>query len=289
MGLADVPAVGSGNRAARARLLRAAGARLLAAALLLGVLAGCATVPPNAGRNPADPWERYNRHVSEFNDRFDAAVTRPVARGYVGVVPQPVRDCVSNFFINAADVPSFLNNVLQAKPTAAATDLCRVAINTTIGLLGCFDVARNMGLERTDEDFGQTLGYWGIGQGPYFVWPFLGPATVRDSVGRVAGFYTNPIDYIPDVPTRNVLWGVALIDTRANLLSLDRLLDGALDRYQFIRDAYLQRRLNQVFDGNPPRARTDEEDEEGDPPAAAPAAGDNTGDKSDQPSGPPAR
>jgi phospholipid-binding lipoprotein MlaA len=150
--------------------------------------------------------------------------------------------------------------------------------------LGCFDVARNMGLERTDEDFGQTLGYWGVGQGPYFVWPFLGPATVRDSVGRVAGFYTNPIDYIPDVPTRNVLWGVALIDTRANLLSLDRLLDGALDRYQFIRDAYLQRRLNQVFDGNPPRARDEDEDEESDPPA-----GPTAGEKSDQPSGPPAR
>jgi phospholipid-binding lipoprotein MlaA len=286
MGLAFAPLVEPHAGVARVRMLRAIGARLLAAALVLGVLAGCATVPPNACRNPADPWERYNRHVSEFNDRFDAVVTRPVARAYVCVTPKPVRDCVSNFFTNAADVPSFLNNVLQAKPTAAATDLCRVAVNTTIGLLGCFDVARNMGLERTDEDFGQTLGYWGVGQGPYFVWPFLGPATVRDSVGRVAGFYTNPIEYIPDVPTRNVLWGVALIDTRANLLSLDRLLDGALDRYQFIRDAYLQRRLNQVFDGNPPRARTDEDDEEeGDPPAAAPAAGE----KPDQPSGPPPR
>lgn len=267
------------------RVLRALGARLLGAMVLVAVMAGCATVPPNAGSNPADPWERYNRHVSEFNDRFDAVVTRPVALAYVGVVPQPVRDCVSNFFTNAADVPSFLNNVLQAKPTAAATDLCRVAINTTIGLLGCFDVARNMGLERTDEDFGQTLGFWGIGQGPYFVWPFLGPATVRDSVGRVAGFYTNPIDYISDVPTRNVLWGLALIDTRANLLSLDRLLDGALDRYQFIRDAYLQRRLNQVFDGNPPRTRIDGEDDDSRPPNAAPSVGE----KSDQPSGAPAR
>lgn len=283
--LPSPPLVVSHAATGRLRVLHAIGARLLGALVFIVVMAGCATVPPNAGNNPADPWERYNRHVSEFNDRFDAAVTRPVARAYVGVVPQPLRECVSNFFTNAADVPSFLNNVLQAKPTAAATDLCRVAINTTIGLLGCFDVARNMGLERTDEDFGQTLGYWGIGQGPYFVWPFLGPATVRDSVGRVAGFYTNPIDYIPDVPTRNVLWGMALIDTRANLLSLDRLLDGALDRYQFIRDAYLQRRLNQVFDGNPPRARADDEDDANDPPADAPAAGA----KSDQPSGPPAR
>jgi phospholipid-binding lipoprotein MlaA len=176
------------------------------------------------------------------------------------VVPTPVRDCVTNFFTNVADVPSFLNNVLQAKPTEAATDLCRVAINTTIGLLGCFDVASRMGLQRTDEDFGQTLGYWGAGPGPFLVWPLLGPSTVRDSVGRVAGFYTNPINYIPDVATRNILWGTGLIDTRANLLSLDRLLDGALDRYQFIRDAYLQRRRNQVYDGNPPRVK-DEEDE----------------------------
>jgi phospholipid-binding lipoprotein MlaA len=234
--------------------------RLLTALVIGAALGACATVPPNAGKNPADPWERYNRHVSEFNDQLDAAVLRPVAKTYATVVPTPVRDCVTNFFTNVADVPSFLNNVLQAKPTEAATDLCRVAINTTIGLLGCFDVASRMGLQRTDEDFGQTLGYWGAGPGPFLVWPLLGPSTVRDSVGRVAGFYTNPINYIPDVATRNILWGTGLIDTRANLLSLDRLLDGALDRYQFIRDAYLQRRRNQVYDGNPPRVK-DEEDE----------------------------
>jgi phospholipid-binding lipoprotein MlaA len=234
--------------------------RLLTALAISAALGACATVPPNAGKNPADPWERYNRHVSEFNDQLDAAVLRPVAKAYATVVPTPVRDCVTNFFTNVADVPSSLNNVLQAKPTEAATDLCRVAINTTIGLLGCFDVASRMGLQRTDEDFGQTLGYWGAGPGPFLVWPLLGPSTVRDSVGRVAGFYTNPINYIPDVATRNILWGTGLIDTRANLLSLDRLLDGALDRYQFIRDAYLQRRRNLVYDGNPPRVK-DEEDE----------------------------
>jgi phospholipid-binding lipoprotein MlaA len=234
--------------------------RLLTALAISAALGACATVPPNAGKNPADPWERYNRHVSEFNDQLDATVLRPVAKAYATVVPTPLRDCVTNFFTNVADVPSSLNNVLQAKPTEAATDLCRVAINTTIGLLGCFDVASRMGLQRTDEDFGQTLGYWGAGPGPFLVWPLLGPSTVRDSVGRVAGFYTNPINYIPDVATRNILWGTGLIDTRANLLSLDRLLDGALDRYQFIRDAYLQRRRNQVYDGNPPRVK-DEEDE----------------------------
>ncbi len=259
--------------------------RLFAAFVFGSVLAGCATIPPDAGKSPADPWERYNRHATEFNDRFDRALLRPVAKGYVDVVPRPVRDCVTNFFTNIADVPSFLNNVLQAKPTGAATDLSRVAVNTTVGLLGCFDVASKMGLERTDEDFGQTLGYWGAGQGPYFVWPFLGPSTVRDSVGRVAGFYTNPIDYVEDIPARNVLRGTGIIDTRANLLPLDRLLEGSLDRYRFIRDAYLQRRLSQVYDGNPPRPKEDEEEDD-----AAPSGGPNAPPaRPDQPSGGVAR
>jgi phospholipid-binding lipoprotein MlaA len=181
-----------------------------------------------------------------------------------------VRDCVGNVFSNFSDVPNALNNLLQGKPADAASDICRVVINSTVGLLGCFDVASKMGLQRNDEDFGQTLGRWGSGPGPYFVWPFLGPSTVRDSIGRIAGFYTDPLDYIEPVRLRNSLLGTRLIDTRAQLIPAEKLLEAAaLDRYQFLRDAYLQRRNNLVYDGSPPRRKDDFED---DAPADAPAA-----------------
>ena len=252
-----------------APLVRALG-RLLAGATVL-LAAGCASIPADAGRNPADPWERYNRHMSDFNDRFDRALLRPVAQGYVDYVPRPVRDCLGNAFANLYDVPTALNNLLQGKAYEGASDLCRVVINSTVGLLGCFDVASKMGLERHDEDFGQTLGRWGAGPGPYFVWPFLGPSTVRDSVGRLVGFYTDPVDYVvAQVRVRNSVWGVRLVDTRASLFPAERVIDGAaLDKYQFIRDGFLQRRRSLVYDGNPPRQRDDEDTL--DVPAAAPA------------------
>jgi phospholipid-binding lipoprotein MlaA len=266
------------------RLLRGA---LLATAALAA--AGCATVPPDAGSNPADPWERYNRHMNEFNDRVDRALLKPVAQGYADYVPRPVRDCVGNMFANLNDVPVALNNLLQGKPALAASDVCRVVINSTIGLLGCFDVASRMGLERHDEDFGQTLGRWGAGPGPYFVWPLLGPSTVRDSVGRVAGFYTDPLDYVERVRVRNSLSGTRLIDTRASLLPAERVIDGAaLDRYQFIRDAYLQRRRNNVYDGNPPRLRDPYDEEEDEPPPANGAAS-KAAEPADQPPPAPGR
>jgi phospholipid-binding lipoprotein MlaA len=260
--------------------------RTLAAAALVMGLSACATIPPDAGRNAVDPWERYNRHVSEFNDRVDRAVTKPIAQAYADYVPTPVRDCVGNVFANFYDVPNALNNLLQGKPTEAASDICRVVINSTVGLLGCFDVASKMGLQRSDEDFGQTLGRWGSGPGPYFVWPFLGPSTVRDSVGRVVGFYTDPVDYFEPVRLRNSMIGTRLIDTRASLLPAERVIEGAaLDKYQFIRDAYLQRRRNQVFDGNPPRLKEDDDEE----PAPAAARPGGAPPATDQPSGGPAR
>lgn len=245
--------------------------RTLLLATLALLAAGCATtIPPNAGQNPADPWEVYNRRMFEFNDRVDRAVLKPVAQAYADYVPEPVRDCVSNVFNNFNDVPNALNNLLQGKPAEAASDICRVVINSTVGLLGCFDVASRMGLMRSDEDFGQTMGKWGSGPGPYFVWPFLGPSTVRDAFGRIVGWYTDPVDYIRPINVRNSMLGVRLIDTRALLLPAERLLDAAaLDRYQFIRDAYLQRRNNQVYDGNPPRRIEDfDDDEEDEMPAA---------------------
>ena len=242
----------------------------LAALAFAGWLVGCVSVPADAGRNPADPWETYNRQMFEINDRVDRAVLKPLAKAYVEVVPQPVRDCASNLFSNLNDVPNALNNLLQAKPGRAVSDICRVVINSTVGLLGCFDVASKMGLEKSDEDFGQTLGRWGVGQGSYFVWPLLGPSTVRDSVGRVAGFYTDPLDRVDHVRTRSVITGVRVIDLRAGLLPAEKVIDGAaLDRYQFIRDAYFQRRLNLVHDGNPPRVR--DEDDEPEKPADRPA------------------
>lgn len=276
-------------RAATGRFIRDPGPRLrgddepagrarctLAALAFAGGLVGCASIPADAGRNPADPWEAYNRQMFEINDRVDRAVLKPVAKAYAEFVPQPVRDCMGNAFSNLNDVPNALNNLLQAKPVRAVSDICRVVINSTVGLLGCFDVASRMGLEKSDEDFGQTLGRWRVGQGPYFVWPLLGPSTVRDSVGRIAGFYTDPLDRVDHVRTRNVITGTRLIDARAGLLPAEKLIDGAaFDRYQFIRDAYLQRRRNLVYDGNPPRMRDPEDDEpetmrekSGDRPAA---------------------
>jgi phospholipid-binding lipoprotein MlaA len=237
-------------------------ARSLLLALFGLLAAGCATtIPPNAGQNPTDPWEVYNRRMFEFNDRVDRAVTKPVAQVYAEL-PEPMRDCINNVFNNLNDVPNALYNLLQGKPAEAASDICRVAINSTVGLLGCFDVGSRMGLQRSDEDFGQMLGRWGSGPGPYFVWPILGPSSVRDAIGRVAGWYTDPVGYLRPIALRNSMVGVRLIDTRALLLPAERLLEAAaLDKYQFIRDAYLQRRNNQVYDGNPPRRKEDFEDE----------------------------
>ncbi len=244
--------------------------RVTALAAVVALTGACATIPPTAGSNPVDPLERYNRHVSEFNDRVDRALLKPVAQAYADYVPSPVRECVGNIFSNIADVPNALNNLLQGKPAAAVSDICRVVINTTVGVLGCFDVASKAGLEKSEEDFGQTLGRWGSGPGPYFVWPFLGPSTIRDSVGRVVGFYTDPLDYVDPVRTRNSLWATRLIDTRASLFPAEKVIEGAaLDKYQFIRDAYLQRRRSLIYDGNPPRER-DPEDEPEQKPASAP-------------------
>ncbi len=245
----------------RARMLR-----LVVLPALAALLGACATtIPPNAGSNPSDPWEKYNREMTEFNDRVDRAILKPVAQTYADYMPAPVRDCVGNIFSNIGDVPSALNNLLQGKPREAASDVCRVVINTTVGVLGCFDVASKAGLEKSGEDFGQTLGRWGVGQGPYFVWPFLGPSTVRDSFGRVAGFYTDPLIYVQAVDWRNSLWATRFVDTRARLLPADKLLETAIDRYQAIRDAYLQRRRNQVYDGNPPPPAEPDDDTEAKP------------------------
>lgn len=231
----------------------------------LGGLGGCATT----GGNPDDPLEGYNRAMFGFNDSVDKAIIKPVAEGYKAVVPAFARTGVTNFFSNLGDIWIGVNNILQGKLGAGASDFGRFAINTTAGILGLFDVASNAGLDKHDEDFGQTLGRWGVGSGVYVVLPFLGPSSVRDGFGRLAvDWQGDPIWYVSNVPTRNQLYGLRLVDTRASLLDASRLMEeAALDRYAYLRGAYLQRRRSLVYDGNPPREPdVDDADQRGSKP-----------------------
>jgi phospholipid-binding lipoprotein MlaA len=236
------------------------------------ILSGCATVPADSGNDPRDPIESFNRQVFEFNEIVDRALLKPVAQAYEFVLPEPVRDCLSNAFSNLREPSNAVNNLLQGKPGDAVSDTCRFVVNTTIGLLGCFDPARQMGLEKHSEDFGQTLGRWGAGTGPYLVIPIFGPSNIRDAIG-IFGVepYLDLNFYINDVPVRNWILGTRIVNQRAELLQTDDLISGAaLDKYRFIRDGYLQRRRSLVYDGNPPPA-ADEVD--GKPPAdSAPSA-----------------
>jgi phospholipid-binding lipoprotein MlaA len=229
---------------------------LLASAALL-VASGCATT--SGTPNPKDPWEGYNRPMYEFNDTVDKAVLKPISQGYQKVTPDFVQQGVSNFFENLQDLGTGLNNLLQGKLTEGAGDLGRLVVNSTIGILGLWDVATPMGLEKHHEDFGQTLGWWGVPPGPYFIIPLLGPSTLRDAPARYVDpsfAYNRGID---DVAARNSLFGLDVVRTRANLLKAEKVLDeAALDRYSFTRDAWLQRRRNMVFDGKPPKDPDDE-------------------------------
>lgn len=232
------------------------------AAVLALLLAGCATIPKDAGSNPRDPYERFNRNVYEFNDKLDRYFLKPIAKGYVFIVPRAIRLCISSGFANMGEIRNAVNDILQAKPVGVATDTGRLVINSVLGVAGCFDVATKMGLERRTEDFGLTLARWGAGTGPYLVLPVLGPSDLRDGVGLIPDAYTSPIGYIQPVRDRFILIGVNLIDTRAGLLDATDLIDRtALDRYQFTRDAYLQRRFSLQYEGNPPLPK--EEDEGG--------------------------
>ena len=217
---------------------------------LVMMLAGCAT-GPNA--NPVDPLEPFNRGVYKFNDAVDQAVLKPVATAYRDVTPPMVQRGVGNFFNNLDDAWSLVNNVLQLKGEAAANSLFRVGVNTFMGLGGILDVASEMRIDRYTEDFGQTLGYWGMGPGPYIVLPLLGPSDLRDAVGLAVDINGYPLTYVDDTTTRNALWILRAVDQRASLLKVEGILDeAALDKYSFIRDAYLQRRRSQVYDGDPP-------------------------------------
>ena len=235
-------------------------------------LGGCATAG-GPGPRP-DPLEPLNRAVFTFNDKLDQAVLQPVARGYRAVLPAVVRTSVTNFFSNLDDLWIGLNNVLQAKIPDGLQDFERFTFNSTFGIAGLFDVASAMEIPKHNEDFGQTLGRWGVGTGPYLVLPIFGPSDFRDGLGFSVDSAADIVRNLDNVPTRNSLYATRAINTRTNLLDASRVVEeAALDKYRFMRDAYLQRRRNLVYDGNPPRSEEEELDEGADDgDAAKPAA-----------------
>lgn len=227
--------------------------------LCLMFLPGCATIegPPN----PDDPFESFNRSMYAFNEKVDEYVLKPVAKGYKAVTPDPVDKGITNFFNNLDDILVFFNNLLQLKIDQALEDTARIVFNTTFGLLGFIDVATEFGIEKNNEDFGQTLGYWGVESGPYLVLPILGPSSIRDGAGLVIDRTALDVVY-DDMSLQHQLdfLAVEIIDKRADLLEAKDIVDEtAPDPYAFIRDAWKQRRQNLVYDGNPPDEFSDEE------------------------------
>jgi phospholipid-binding lipoprotein MlaA len=221
----------------------------IVAMLAAGLLAGCAS-----SGNPKDPIEGFNRAMFAFNEGLDSAIIKPVATGYDAVLPTPIKTGVTNFFSNIEDLFIGVNNLLQGKVPEAFSDLGRVLINSTVGLLGVIDFASDAGLEKHDEDFGQTFGRWGVGNGAYVVIPVFGPRTVRDTVGLVLDVAADPVANHNPKRTRDIALVLRLVNDRANLLPADKVVEeAALDKYSYMRDAYLQRRRNLIHDGNPPR------------------------------------
>jgi phospholipid-binding lipoprotein MlaA len=219
------------------------------------LMTGCATTAQNERVAKIDPFEPMNRAVFTFNEKADDYVIKPLAEAYKFVLPEFLRTGVTNFFSNINDVLIAANNLLQGKPTDAASDIGRFLINSTIGVLGLFDVATDMGLDKNREDFGQTLGVWGISDGPYVVLPFFGASNIRDTVGLVVDIET---DFMINTNKLNsdekiAVNALRVINRRADLLDAGQLLeDAAFDKYSFVRDGYLQRRRSQIYDGNPP-------------------------------------
>lgn len=214
---------------------------------MLALLAGLTPCSPVLAGSEADPWEGFNRAIFSFNDTLDRYILKPVAKGYVAITPGFMQTGISNFFNNTGEVATLVNDLLQGKFKQAGLDSTRLLVNTTVGLVGFVDVGSRIGLERHDEDFGQTFGYWGMGSGPYVMLPFFGPSTVRDAAGLVPDYFISPLDSIDDDPVRYSIRGLQAVDARAGLLEAEKLIAG--DRYTFIREAYLQRRAFLVRDG----------------------------------------
>lgn len=237
--------------------------RILKSVLMLSALmmTACASIQQTERVAKIDPFERVNRVVFSFNETADQYVIKPIAEGYKFVLPEFVRTGVTNFFSNINDVLIGANNLLQGKPANAASDIGRFFINSTVGVLGLFDVATDMGLDKNREDFGQTLGVWGFSDGPYIVLPFFGASNVRDTVGFVVDVET---DFMINTNKLNsdekiAINSLRIINRRADLLDAGQLLeDAAFDKYSFLRDGYLQRRRNQIYDGDPPPLKDQE-------------------------------
>ena len=245
-------------------------------------LSACVTLPPNSQRVPQDPWESWNRGVYKVNDKLDRAVAKPVAKTYVRVVPAAIRTGVSNFFANLDTPTVMVNDALQGKFLAAANDLGRFVLNSTVGLGGLLDPATPAGLARNDEDFGQTLGHWGVHPGPFVELPLLGPSDLRDAPAKLVDSYTNPRQYVRNSYVKYGLYLTYLVDKRATLLPLDETLNRVFDPYAFVRDAYLQRRAYLVSDGkvvdeplvDPGEDAPGSSDKTAPPPTTMPPAGD---------------
>ena len=217
-------------------------------------LAGCAS-----NGDPRDPLEPMNRAIHDFNEGLDRMVMKPVAQGYQAVMPGFAETGVRNFFSNLGDVGILANDVLQFKLESSASDVLRIGFNSTFGFLGLLDIASEMGLHKHSEDFGQTLGRWGLADGPYLVLPFFGASSFRDAAGLMVDLqYTDMLWYVDDIATRNQIWAVRAVSKRAELLEAKKAMDAAaLDPYEFMRDFYLEYRRNQVYDGKPPAEADD--------------------------------
>lgn len=235
---------------------------IISALIFLAFASGCATIPGE--RDPRDPWEPMNRSVFKFNDAADKAILKPAAQAYRFVTPKFVRVGVTNFFSNIHDVSIFINDIFQGKGQKAVAGFGRVVINTTFGLGGLIDVAGAAGNPKQNEDFGQTLGWYGVGPGPYWTLPLLGPSTVRDAGGRVVDNFLTPTTYLINQFDISLgLNALEAVNLRSNLLDTEKVLDeaGAVDRYSFLRDAYLQRREALIYDGNPPKKNSEDDEE----------------------------
>lgn len=217
-------------------------------------VAAFVSAPVIAESNPRDPYEGFNRTMFSVNEAIDNVVAKPLAKGYDAAVPLPVKASVGNMFGNAGDLWIGANDALQGKFGDAGIDIGRLLINSTVGIFGLFDVASELGLEKHEEDFGQTLAVWGVRDGGFLFWPVIGPRTLRDTAGFAVDSTVDPVWRISPVSARNSMVALRFVDIRASLLPADKVVEeAAIDKYAYIRDAYLQRRRNQVFDGRPPR------------------------------------
>jgi phospholipid-binding lipoprotein MlaA len=222
--------------------------RILFCSSLTLLMVACATP-----ENNYDPLEPVNRKIFAFNQAVDNATLKPLAKGYKKVVPEPARDMIGNFFSNVSDIFVAGNNLLQGNIKSGVSDLTRIVFNSTIGIGGLFDPASGMGLAKHDNDFGQTLGKWGVGSGAYIMLPFFGPSTLRNSTDLAITTLYSPLNNLQPNATRYSVSAVKLIDKRADLLNVEGALEDALDPYDFLRDSYLQASYSKDYDGNPPK------------------------------------